>query len=86
MEGSYTIPYIRSDRDGYRGEGTGTVIAALGDSITEGYWGERFWRDLLDLTADLFPPDSVSRDGRNFPQYAPTAKRHAPTVNCFTTQ
>ena len=88
VEGSYTIPYIRSDRDGYRGEGAGTVIAALGDSITEGYWGERFWRDSLDLTADLFPPESVSRDGRNFPQYAPTAKVHAkkqpPDSNCFT--
>ncbi len=84
VEGSYTIPAIRSDRDGYRGDGAGTVIAALGDSITEGYWGERFWRDSLDLTADMFPPESVSRDGRNFPQYAPTAKHHAPTVNCFT--
>jgi len=84
VEGSYVIPHLRSDRDGYCGEGAGTVIAALGDSITEGYWGERFWRDDLDLRADMFPPESVSRDGRNFPQYAPTAKRHSPDANCFT--
>ncbi len=84
VEGSYTIPYLRSDRDGYCGEGAGTIIAALGDSITEGYWGERFWRDCIELRADMFPPESVSRDGRNFPQYAPTAKNHAPDSNCFT--
>ncbi|MFW5858159.1 MAG: hypothetical protein ACOCX4_09790, partial [Planctomycetota bacterium] len=63
--------------------GIGTVIAALGDSITEGYHGRAWRRDPAELHAGLFPPDAVSRDGRNFPQFAPTAHRHKPAVNCF---
>jgi len=63
--------------------GIGTVIGAIGDSITEGYQGHGFWRDDLDLTASAFPPEAVSRDGRNFPQYSPTTAWHRPDVNCF---
>jgi len=62
--------------------GVGTIIAALGDSITEGYYGHGFRRG-LELTADDFPPEAVSRDGRNFPQLAPTTAVHLPEVNCF---
>jgi lysophospholipase L1-like esterase len=61
----------------------GTVIGAIGDSITEGYHGHGFWRDDLNLTASAFPPEAVSRDGRNFPQYSPTTAWHRPDVNCF---
>jgi len=64
------------------GIGIGTVAAALGDSITEGYLGRGFrrgerlsWRD--------FPGDAVSADRRNFPQFAPTTCTHMPEVNCF---
>ncbi len=63
--------------------GVGTVIAALGDSITEGYWSRGFQNDPIRLTADLFPAQSVSLDGRNFPQYAPTTSIHAPGITCF---
>jgi lysophospholipase L1-like esterase len=63
--------------------GIGTVIGALGDSITEGYHSRWFWQDDLNLTADRFPADAVSRDGRNFPQYTPTTAWHRPEVNCF---
>ncbi len=52
--------------------GIGTVLAAIGDSITEGGLGRAFWRDNLDLKADMFPSDAVSKDGRNFPQFSPT--------------
>jgi len=69
---------IRHDR-----VGIGTVLAALGDSITEGYHGHGFWRDDLNLRAEHFPPAAVSRDGRNFPQYTPTTAGHRPEVNCF---
>jgi lysophospholipase L1-like esterase len=62
--------------------GIGTVIAALGDSITEGYFGHGFRRG-PDLVAKDFPPEAVSRDGRNFPQYSPTTATHLPEVNCF---
>ena len=61
----------------------GTVIAALGDSITEGYHSQWFWRDNLDLTPDAFPPEAVSKDGRNYPQYTPTTSYHRPEVNTF---
>jgi lysophospholipase L1-like esterase len=63
--------------------GIGVVIAALGDSITEGYLGHGFMQKDLDLSADRFPAESVSRDGRNFPQFAPTTSHHLPSVNCF---
>jgi len=63
--------------------GIGTVIAALGDSITEGYLGRGYKMPDLTLSGDRFPAESVSRDGRNFPQFAPTAWRHLPSVNCF---
>jgi lysophospholipase L1-like esterase len=62
--------------------GIGTVIAALGDSITEGYYGHGFHRGDV-LTARDFPPEAVSRDGRNFPQFSPTTAVHLPEVNCF---
>ncbi len=63
--------------------GVGTVIAALGDSITEGYLGRGYLMPDLKLSADRFPAESVSRDGRNFPQYGPTTERYLPSVNCF---
>jgi lysophospholipase L1-like esterase len=63
--------------------GVGTVVAAVGDSLTEGYLGHGFKRDSLDLKAADFPPDAVSKDGRNFPQFAPTTAVHQPAVNCF---
>jgi len=63
--------------------GIGTVIAALGDSITEGYHGHGFWRDDLDLTPDAFPANVVSSDRRNYPQYTPTTAVHRPEINCF---
>lgn len=63
--------------------GVGTVVAALGDSITEGYFGAGFRRPLSLLTAAEFPPEAVSRDRRNFPQYAPTSQTHLPEINCF---
>jgi lysophospholipase L1-like esterase len=69
--------------DRYERVAIGTVIAALGDSITEGYHGQGLWRDDLDLTPDAFPPEVVSKDRRNYPQYAPTTSYHRPEVNCF---
>ena len=63
--------------------GIGTIIAALGDSITEGYLGREFWRDHLELTSEAFPADVVSQDGRNYPQYSPTTSVHRPSVNCL---
>lgn len=67
----------------YERLGIGTVIGAIGDSITEGYHSHFFFRENLDLTADSFPPEAVSKDGRNFPQYTPTTAWHRPEVNCF---
>lgn len=61
----------------------GTVIGAIGDSITEGYHGHGFWRDDLNLKSGTFPPGAVSKDGRNFPQYSPTTAWHRPDINCF---
>lgn len=88
--GEYAIELTALDSDGaplgaarYERLGVGTVICALGDSITEGYHGYWFWRDDLNLRGDMFPPEAVSRDGRNFPQYAPTTSCHRPEVNCF---
>ena len=63
--------------------GIGYVLAALGDSLTEGYFGAMFHRDDLNLSAEDFPRESVSRDQRNFPRYAPTAHGHTPQFNCF---
>ena len=54
--------------------GIGTVLATIGDSITEGGLGRGFWRESLDLKADMFPSDAVSRNGRNFPQFSPTTE------------
>jgi lysophospholipase L1-like esterase len=69
--------------DCYQHIAIGTVLAALGDSITEGYHSQGFWRDSLELTPADFPAEVVSRDRRNFPQYAPTTAHHRPEVNCF---
>ena len=88
--GEYSLECRGLDRDAkercrviYSRLGIGTVIAALGDSITEGYLGRGYMMPDLNLSADRFPAESVSRDGRNFPQFAPTAWRHLPSVNCF---
>jgi lysophospholipase L1-like esterase len=78
--GEYTVD-VAGQR--YERLGVGTVVAALGDSITEGYHSHFFWRDDLDLTAASFPAEAVSKDGRNFPQYTPTTAWHRPEVNCF---
>lgn len=61
----------------------GTILAAIGDSITEGYYGHGFFQKDLQLRAALFSPDAVSRDGRNFPQFSPTTEQCMPEVNCF---
>ncbi|HOZ48780.1 MAG TPA: SGNH/GDSL hydrolase family protein [Candidatus Hydrogenedentes bacterium] len=63
--------------------GIGIVAATIGDSITEGYFGHGFLQEDLELSGEDFPSEAVSRDGRNFPQYAPTAHVHLPNVNCF---
>ena len=88
--GEYSLQCSGLDRDSkeqclweYDRVGIGTAIAALGDSITEGYFSRGFKREDLNLTADRFPPESVSHDGRNFPQFAPTTSHHLPQVNCF---
>jgi lysophospholipase L1-like esterase len=65
------------------GVAIGTIVGAIGDSITEGYHGHGFWRDDLNLRASMFPREAVSRDGRNFPQYSPTTAWHRPDINCF---
>jgi lysophospholipase L1-like esterase len=63
--------------------GIGAIIAAVGDSITEGYFGRGYFVENIDITAKLFPGEAVSTDGRNFPQYAPTAALNLPSVNTF---
>ena len=63
--------------------GIGTIVAAIGDSITEGYHSRGFKCSNLNLKKDDFPEDAVSKDGRNFPQYSPTAGIHKPDVNCM---
>ena len=87
--GEYSLAVDQTDGAGrsvlktaVRRIGIGTVIAALGDSITEGYFGRGYMRQNHLSGAD-FPQEAVSRDGRNFPQFAPTAKAHLPKVNCF---
>jgi lysophospholipase L1-like esterase len=87
--GEYTLYARARDASGakafaftYRHIGIGTVLAALGDSITEGYYS-RGYATGDDRTASMFPPEAVSRDGRNFPQYGPTTHQYMPTVNCF---
>lgn len=67
----------------FRRLGVGVVVAAIGDSVTEGYYGHSYKVDDLDLTAGAFPSESVSKDGRNFPQFAPTTHAHLPDKNCF---
>lgn len=71
-------------RDRHGPVGIGTVIAALGDSITEGYHSRGFHQESLDLTPAMFPAEVVSRDRRNYPQFAPTTAHHRPDINCFT--
>lgn len=63
--------------------GVGCVLGAIGDSLTEGYHGQGFMNESLDLKAADFPADAVSKDGRNFPQFAPTTYHHKPSVNSF---
>ncbi|HOX39431.1 MAG TPA: SGNH/GDSL hydrolase family protein [Candidatus Brocadiia bacterium] len=65
------------------GLGIGLVAAAIGDSITEGYYGRTFMREDLRLDASQFPNAAVSKDGRNFPQFAPTTHVHLPQINCM---
>lgn len=87
--GEYTLRMVGMDATGRQVSeatltrvGVGTVIAAIGDSITEGYYGHAFRRG-ENLDASQFPPEAVSRDGRNFPQYAPTSAMNLPEFNCF---
>ncbi|MCF6175894.1 MAG: SGNH/GDSL hydrolase family protein [Victivallaceae bacterium] len=63
--------------------GVGRIIAAIGDSITEGYHSHAFYRENLQLSASDFPIETVSADGRNFPQYSPTTHINNPEVNCL---
>ncbi|MBI5092034.1 MAG: SGNH/GDSL hydrolase family protein [Candidatus Hydrogenedentes bacterium] len=88
--GEYTVQLRGLDRTGqvvaratYHRLGIGVVMAAIGDSITEGYFSRGYLHNSLELTGDAFPSVSVSRDRRNFPQYSPTTKTHLPAVNCF---
>jgi len=88
--GEYSLQVEAQDANGkrlasdtYGPIGVGAVIAAIGDSITEGYYGRGFHADTARLTAAGFPKESVSKDGRNFPQFAPTTATHLPEVNCF---
>jgi len=88
--GEYNIRVSFYDKDGtliseelHTSFAIGTVIGAIGDSITEGYHGKGYWRDNLDLTAADFPSESVSKDGRNFPQFSPTTHVHRPKINCY---
>lgn len=67
----------------YKRIGVGSVVAAIGDSLTEGYHGHGFKRQNLNLKHSDFPLEAVSKDGRNFPQFSPTTAYHKPTVNCF---
>jgi lysophospholipase L1-like esterase len=90
VPGEYDIRVSFHDKDGgiisqelHTGFAIGTVIGAIGDSITEGYHGKGYWRDDLDLSADDFPSESVSKDGRNFPQFSPTTHVHRPEINCY---
>ncbi len=89
--GEYSLKVVGRDASGvvvtetqYTRIGIGAVLAALGDSITEGYHSQGFWRDELDLKASHFPEEVVSKDGRNYPQFSPTTAKHRPDVNCFT--
>jgi lysophospholipase L1-like esterase len=63
--------------------GVGAVLAAVGDSLTEGYLGRAFQRESLNLKASDFPASAVSRDGRNFPQFGPTTHQYYPAISCF---
>jgi len=88
--GEHDIRVSFHDKDGgiisqelHGGFAIGTVIGAIGDSITEGYHGKGYWRDNLNLTAADFPSESVSKDGRNFPQFSPTTHVHRPKINCY---
>jgi len=68
----------------FNGIGIGTICAALGDSITEGYYGRAVnVPEPLDLSMQSFAPEHVSQDGRNFPQFAPTSADNLPEFNCF---
>lgn len=85
--GEYSLN-VRAGSGGGAGDGridrigVGTVMAALGDSITEGYYGRYFERTGW-LSAEDFPADAVSRDGRNFPQLGPTTHRHLGGPKCM---
>jgi hypothetical protein len=87
--GEYSLSARASDRSGAqrfelrRGRiGIGTIFAALGDSITEGYYGWSFAKTGNLLGGD-FPPDAVSRDGRNFPQLGPTTLGNCSQWKCM---
>jgi lysophospholipase L1-like esterase len=80
----------RIAKTSYTKIGVGRVLAALGDSLTEGYFGLGFNQESLYLKASDFPVSAVSKDGRNFPQVAPTAVKAIqslyptfPMVNTF---
>lgn len=67
----------------YTNIGVGTIIAALGDSITEGFWSDGIMHPNLLMKAEDFPAAMVSKDKRNFPAYAPSTAHHKPDINCF---
>jgi lysophospholipase L1-like esterase len=88
--GEYTLAVELQDpagrlvrRQAFNRIGVGAVLAAVGDSLTEGYLGLGFKQESLELKASDFPASAVSRDGRNFPQFAPTSHRYNPSINCY---
>ena len=88
-QGEYSLTAVARDRSGasrveleYSRIGIGTIFAAIGDSITEGYFGHVFDRT-GDLSASIFPSEAVCRDGRNFPQLGPTTLAHCSQWKCM---
>jgi lysophospholipase L1-like esterase len=82
-KGSYTVDtYVVNSlrtlqtgtgtHDQITGIGIGDIVSALGDSITEGFYGNDFGTTTVTDWTNA-PAGSVSRDGRNFPQYGPTS-------------
>ncbi len=88
--GEYSLQARGRSRDGaakftadFGRIGLGTIVAAIGDSITEGYWGNKLAVPGKDLDWTQFPVERVSHDGRNFPQFGPTAVGNAGSPQVF---
>jgi lysophospholipase L1-like esterase len=89
--GEYELSAVGFDGEGNELErmkvgriGVGLIGAAIGDSLTEGYFSPGWMMPQgADLSAGDFPAEVVSKDRRNFPQYAPTTHTHKPDINTF---